>query len=201
MDAVGRPSYTRGARTIRSTARGPDHATRDRSRVDSPSRKSVSPENPTMPRQSIRTRERLALRNSGIHGRGVFARVPIPAGTRLVEYVGERINQEEGDQRYPWDSSVPYHTMLFTVEDDLLVDGGVRGNISKYINHSCDPNCTSVIEDRRIYIDAIRDIEPGEELTFDYRLIVQGRHKLAVLKRRYPCHCGARGCRGTMVAR
>ena len=109
-----------------------------------------------MVRNSFRVRQRLAVRRSGIHGRGVFAREPIPAGTRLIEYTGERITQEEGDRRYPWDDAVPYHTLLFTVEDDLLVDGGVRGNLSRWINHSCDPNCTSVIEDRRIYIESIR---------------------------------------------
>jgi uncharacterized protein len=151
-----------------------------------------------MTRKSFRVRERLAVRRSGIHGRGVFAREAIPAGTRLIEYTGERITQEEGDRRYPWDDSVPYHTLLFTVEDDLLVDGGVGGNLSGYINHSCDPNCTSVIEDRRIYIESIRDIVPGEELTFDYQMIIQGRHTPAE-KRRFPCRCGAAGCRGTML--
>jgi SET domain-containing protein len=151
-----------------------------------------------MARNSFRVRERLAVRRSGIHGKGVFARELIPAGTRLIEYTGERITQEEGDRRYPWDDSVPYHTLLFTVEDDLLVDGGVRGNLSRYINHSCDPNCASVIEERRIYIDSIREILPGEELTFDYRMIIQGRHTPAE-KRRFPCGCGAAGCRGTML--
>ena len=91
-----------------------------------------------------------------------------------------------------------YHTLLFTVEDDLLVDGGAGGNVSRWINHSCDPNCTSVIEDRRIYIDSLRDIEPGEELTFDYHFIIHGRHTPAA-KRRFPCHCGAASCRGTLL--
>src|SRR6185436_2308865 len=95
-----------------------------------------------MARKSFRVRQRLAVRRSGIDGRGVFARELIPAGTRLIEYTGERITQEEGDRRYPWDDSIPYHTMLFNVEDDLLVDGGVGGNLSRFINHSCDPNCT-----------------------------------------------------------
>jgi uncharacterized protein len=153
---------------------------------------------PIMAKQSFRVRERLALRRSGIHGKGVFAREHIPAGTRLIEYTGERIDQEEGDRRYPWDDDAPYHTMLFTIEDDLIVDGGVGGNISRYINHSCDPNCTSVIEDRRIYIESLRDIPPGEELVYDYNLITEGRHTPAA-KRRFPCYCGAANCRGTLL--
>ena len=151
-----------------------------------------------MAKQSFRVRQRLALRRSGIHGKGVFARELIPADTRLIEYTGERIDQEEGDRRYPWEDSVPYHTLLFTVEEDLIVDGGVGGNISRFINHSCDPNCTSVIEDRRIYIESIRKIPPGEELTFDYNLITEGRHTAAA-KRRFPCYCGAANCRGTLL--
>jgi SET domain-containing protein len=121
-----------------------------------------------------------------------------PGGHRLIEYTGERITQEEGDRRYPWDDAVSYHTLLFTVEDDLLVEGGVGGNLSRWINHSCDPNCTSTIEDRRIYIESLRDIAPGEELTFDYQMISQNRHTPAE-KRRFPCRCGAPGCRGTLL--
>jgi SET domain-containing protein len=151
-----------------------------------------------MARESFHVRRRLALRRSGIHGRGVFAREHIPAGTRLIEYTGERITQEEGDRRYPWDDSAPYYTLLFNIEDDLLVDGGVGGNVSRWINHSCDPNCASVIEDRRIYIESLRDIPPGEELTYDYQLVTEGRHTPAA-KRRFPCHCGAAGCRGTLL--
>jgi SET domain-containing protein len=140
----------------------------------------------------------MVRRRSGIHGSGVFARDFIPAGTRLAEYVGERITQAEGDLRYTGDDDAPGHTMLFTVDDDVVIDGGVRGNVSRWINHSCDPNCTSVIEDRRVFVDTLRDIQPGEELTYDYHLIVSGRITPAV-KRRHPCHCGAPNCRGTML--
>jgi SET domain-containing protein len=151
-----------------------------------------------MSRQSFHVRQRLALRRSGIHGRGVFARERIPAGTRLIEYTGERITEDEGDRRYPWEDSAPYHTLLFKVDDDLLVDGNVGGNISRWINHSCEPNCASSIEDRRIYIDTLREIAPGEELTYDYHFVTRDRHTPAV-KRRFPCHCGAAGCRGTLL--
>ena len=151
-----------------------------------------------MARKSFRVRQRLALRRSGIHGRGVFAREHISAGTRLIEYTGERITGEEGDRGHPWDGSVPHHTPLFTIEDDLGVDGGVGGKLSRRIKHSCDPNCPSVLENRRIYIDTLRDITPGEELTYDYCFITRDRHTPAV-KRRFPCRCGAAGCRGTLL--
>jgi SET domain-containing protein len=153
-----------------------------------------------MSRSKLRVRERLALRTSRIHGKGVFARAFIPAGTRLIEYRGERIPAAEGDERYPWEEGVPYHTFLFMLDDDVVVDGGVRGNTARWINHSCDPNAESIIEGDRIYLDAIRDIQPGEEITFDYHLITEERHTPAV-KRRYPCACGAPNCRGTMLGK
>lgn len=150
-----------------------------------------------MPRTQYLARH-LVRRDSGIHGKGVFTREFIPAGARVIEYVGERISDAEGDARYPYDSRVPYHTFLFKLDDDLLVDGGSQGNISRFINHSCDPNCETVIEGRHIFIDAIRDIPAGAELTFDYHMIVPERHTPAV-KRRYPCACGTPLCRGTML--
>lgn len=151
-----------------------------------------------MPREKLRVRERLQLRNSSIHGKGVFAREFIPAGSRIVEYAGEKISEEEGDRRYPYDPDVPYHTFLFKLDDDLLVDGGSRGNVSRWINHSCDPNCESVIEDGKIFVEAKRDIPEGTELTYDYHFVVPERHTPAV-KKRYPCICGSDACRGTML--
>ena len=151
-----------------------------------------------MPKQKLRVRERLQLRNSKIHGKGVFARVNIPKGERLVEYAGERITEDVGDHRYPYDPEVPYHTFLFTLDDDWLVDGGSRGNVARWINHSCDPNCESVIEDDRIWIESKRAIKKGEELTYDYHFVVPERHTPAV-KKRYPCICGSEICRGTML--
>jgi SET domain-containing protein len=155
-----------------------------------------------MPRATFGVRQRLALRGSPIHGRGVFARVFIPAGTRLIEYRGERVSPEEGDERYifyPERGETP-HTFLFKVDDETVVDGGVRGNMARWINHSCDPNCEALIEDGRIYVDSLRDIAPGEELTYDYQLIVEERQTASV-KRRYPCACGTARCRGTLLAR
>ena len=153
-----------------------------------------------MPRISYRAAQRLALRRSGIHGRGVFAKEFIPAGERVIEYTGELISEAVGDERYPYDPALPYHTFLFKVDEDLLVDGGRKGNVSRWINHSCDPNCETVVDGHRIYIDAIRDIEVGDELTYDYHFIVPERHTPAV-KRRYPCICGSPECRGTLLTR
>ena len=153
-----------------------------------------------MPRPSYRIRERLQVRRSPIHGRGVYAKAFIPAGTRLVEYRGEHISHEEGDERYPWYDDEPYHTFLFMLDDETVVDGARGGNLSRWINHSCDPNCESITEDGHIYIDSIRDIQPGEEITFDYHLVTAERHTAAV-KARYPCACGSEHCRGTLLGK
>jgi uncharacterized protein len=138
-------------------------------------------------------------RKSGLHGWGVFATEPIPAGTRLLEYTGERLTTAEADARYPEDPDVPYHTFLFAVDDDVVVDATPWGSMARWINHCCEPNCETTVEGGRIYVDALRDIAPGEELTYDYHFVLEERHTPA-RKRRYPCICGAPGCRGTMLA-
>jgi hypothetical protein len=142
----------------------------------------------------------LAMRRSKIHGRGVYARVPISAGTRIVEYTGERITMDEAEARYPEDPDTVYHTFLFALEDGAVIDAAFQGNIARWINHSCDPNCEAVEEDGRIFIESLRDIAPGEELAYDYHFILEVRHSPA-MKRRYPCICGAPNCRGTMLAK
>ncbi len=153
-----------------------------------------------MPDSRFSVTRGLALRQSKIHGRGVYARHPIPAGTRIVEYRGERITTAEAEERYPDDPDAVYHTFLFAVDDDTVIDAAFNGNIARWINHSCDPNCEAVDEDGRIFIESIRDIAPGEELAYDYHFILEVRHSPA-MKRRYPCICGAENCRGTMLAK
>ena len=140
------------------------------------------------------------MRRSPIQGRGAFATRPIAAGTRLIEYTGERITPAEADRRYPDDAPGRHHTFLFAIDDDVVVDAGVRGNAARWINHSCDPNCDAVIDGGRIFIETIRDVAPGEELAYDYAYVLEERHTAAA-KRRFPCHCGAITCRGTMLAR
>ena len=93
-----------------------------------------------------------------------------------------------------------YHTFLFAIDDDVVVDASVNGNEARFLNHSCAPNCDVVVDDKRLWIEAIHDIEVGEELVYDYAFILPERHTPAA-KKRYPCHCGAITCRGTMLAR
>jgi hypothetical protein len=140
------------------------------------------------------------IRRSGVHGRGAFAIRRIKAGTRLIEYTGERMTEDEADERYADDDeSEPHHTFLFSLDDGTVVDAATGGNVARWINHSCDPNCEAVIEDDHIYIDALRDIRKGEELFYDYSFVMEERHSPA-LKARYPCYCGAENCRGTILA-
>jgi len=150
--------------------------------------------------QGLPLRQSVAIRRSPVHGRGVYARVPIAEGTRIVEYRGERITTAEADARYPEDDTQPYHTFLFAIDDDVMVDASRGGGTARWVNHSCDPNCEVELDDGRLWIEAIRDISPGEELVYDYNFILPVRHSPA-MKKRFPCTCGAAVCRGTMLGR
>jgi SET domain-containing protein len=140
------------------------------------------------------------IRDSPIHGAGAFAIRRIPEGTRLIEYQGERLTPAEADARYPDIPGESHHTCLFAIDDDIVIDAAVNGNEARFINHSCAPNCDAVIDDGRIWIETIREVEQGEELAYDYAYVLEERHTPAA-KRRYPCHCGAATCRGTILTR
>jgi SET domain-containing protein len=131
---------------------------------------------------------------------GAFAIRRIPAGTRLIEYTGERLTPKQADARYPDVPGERHHTYLFAIDDDVVIDAAVGGNAARWINHSCDPNCDAVVEDGRIWIETIRDVAVGEELAYDYAYELEERHTPAA-KRRFPCNCGAATCRGTMLAK
>ncbi|HET7201842.1 MAG TPA: SET domain-containing protein-lysine N-methyltransferase [Steroidobacteraceae bacterium] len=141
----------------------------------------------------------VVVRNSRIHGRGVYAARRIRKGTRIIEYVGERISHEVADARYdakPDDG----HTFLFVVDDEVCIDAGIGGNAARFINHKCDANCETVIENRRVFIEALRTIQPGEELGYDYQLTWESTDDPEELEL-YRCLCGAPTCRGTMLDR
>ena len=153
---------------------------------------------PDEPPRAIAAR-RLQVRRSGVHGRGVFAMRDIPEGERLIEYRGEVIDWPEALRRHPHDPSQPNHTFYFHLDDGRVIDGNVDGNASRWINHACEPNCEADEIDGRIFIRALRDLRAGEELFFDYRLVIDER-MTARPKREYACRCGSPRCRGTMLA-
>lgn len=139
-------------------------------------------------------------RNSAIHGTGVYALAPIKKGTRVIEYLGDRISHSEADRRYEKKGEDDGHTFLFIASNRTVIDAGVGGNDARFINHSCAPNCETVIENSRVFIDAIRSIKPGEELGYDYQLTWETTDDPAELAL-YACRCGAKRCRGTMLDR
>jgi SET domain-containing protein len=144
-------------------------------------------------------RRRIVVRRSGVHGKGVFTLTGFAAGERIIEYTGEVITWEEAQTRHPHNPDDPNHTFYFHVDEEHVIDGNFNGNSSRWINHGCDPNCEAEDKGGRIFIHALRDIAAGEELFFDYRLMIEGRLS-AKLKREYACRCGAANCRGTMLA-
>jgi SET domain-containing protein len=141
---------------------------------------------------------RIQVRRSGVHGRGVYALAPLAAGERVAEYRGERISDAEADRRHPADPANPTHTFYFSLEGGGVIDARHQGNSARWINHSCEPNCEAAEVGGRVFIHALRDIEPGEELFYDYRLFVEER-LTARLKRDYACRCGSANCRGTLL--
>jgi hypothetical protein len=144
----------------------------------------------------VKTQPPLEVRPSAIAGFGAFSTRHIQKSSRIIEYVGERITPAEADSRYSDGPSAHPLVLLFTVDSLTVIDAGVNGNDARYINHSCEPNCEAVTERRHIWIYALRDIEPGEELTYDYSLT--GDDDLETRASQYGCHCGTSSCRGTM---
>ena len=135
-----------------------------------------------MPRTKVGVRERLVLRSSKIHGKGVFAKRPIRKGTQVLEYTGKIVSREEADEIGTKTVDGHTHTMLFTIDDDKVIDGNVGGD-AKYINHSCDPNCEAIqYDDDTIWIESLRAIPKGQEITYDYHLEVPGKITEAVKK-------------------
>ena len=153
---------------------------------------------PTKGGPPIVTSPLIEVRNSDVHGRGVFAVAPIRKGTRILEYLGDRISHDAADARYEDHDENDNHTFLFIVDKHTVIDAAVGGNDARFINHQCEGNCESVIKNRRVFIDAVRDIAPGQELGYDYEI---GRDKddPPNVDEIYACRCGSEKCRGTML--
>ena len=165
-----------------------------------PQRSRTSASEPLLPTATIANMKSrfFDVRRSGIQGKGAFANTRIRKGQRIIEYAGERISNDEADRRYDETSMRRHHTFLFTVTSRTVVDGAVNGNESIYINHSCDPNCEAVIDGGRIFIEAIRTIQPGEELAYDYQYERTGEND-DEMEAFYKCLCGSPNCRGSIM--
>ena len=156
------------------------------------------PSMPTAPAPATDGR-RIQTRRSGVHGKGVFAVQDLAEGETLIEYVGEIINWKEALRRHPHDPKDPNHTFYFHIDEDHVIDAKHGGNSSRWINHSCKPNCEADEVEGRVFIKALRNIKAGEELFYDYGLIIDAPYTKKLLAE-YPCWCGANNCRGTLLA-
>ena len=137
------------------------------------------------------------VRRSRIQGRGAFAIRPIRKGQRVDEYIGQHISHEEADRRYD-DNNGRHHTFLFVLDDDTVLDARFGGSNARYLNHACDPNCESVIDNGRVWIKAVKAIKPETELVYDYRFEWQNEFEPEDI-RYYACRCGSAKCRGTIL--
>jgi uncharacterized protein len=149
--------------------------------------------------EKIQNRDFVRVGRSKIEGQGVFAKRKIPRGTRVIEYLGERIPFEKLlTELIECKTS---HVYAFRLNDTTVIDGARNGNEARFINHSCEPNCEAYVFDDKMYIYAMRDIIRGEELTFDYQLgpAFPGKRR-KVNPDDYACKCGSPNCRGTMLA-
>ena len=143
--------------------------------------------------------KRIQTRRSGVHGKGVFALCNLAEGETLIEYTGEVITWKEALRRHPHDPLDPNHTFYFHIDDKHVIDGKAGGNSSRWINHACKPNCEADEQKGRVFIKALRNIAAGEELFYDYGLIIDSKYTPKLLAE-YPCWCGAKKCRGTLLA-
>lgn len=138
------------------------------------------------------------VRGSAIHGRGVFATEVIPKGTRIIEYKGKHISYKKACKLYPDVDGEPTHTFLFEIDEKTVIDAAQGGNAARWINHSCEPNCEAEGEGDRIFITSIKKIKPGEELGYNYGITLEER-LTPKEKKRWPCYCGKKSCRGTLL--
>ncbi|MGJ7527036.1 SET domain-containing protein [Variovorax sp. GB1P17] len=141
---------------------------------------------------------RIQMRRSDVHGNGVFAVQDLAEGETLIEYKGEIINWKEALRRHPHDPTQPNHTFYFHIDDGRVIDGNVKGNDARWINHSCEPNCEADETDGRVFIKALRNIAAGEELNYDYGLVIDEPYTPKLLSE-FPCWCGSEQCRGTLL--
>lgn len=138
------------------------------------------------------------VRNSPIHGAGVYALKDIPVEAQIIEYVGEYIDKEESETR-AWDQFAKHEendeaaVYIFNLDEKWDLDGNLPWNDARLINHSCEPNCEAITEEHQIFIYALKEIKEGEELFFDYGFDLESYED-------HPCLCGSKNCIGYIVS-
>ena len=141
------------------------------------------------------------VKNSKIHGSGVFAKKNIKKNQRIIEYIGEKITRKEGDKRSEkrlkkyLNSSLTGSVYIFELNKKYDIDGSPLYNKARYINHSCDPNCEVDIINNQIWISSIKNIKQGEELSYDYGYSFDKDDF-----RDHPCKCGSKNCIGFIIS-
>lgn len=147
----------------------------------------------------------LNVQNSPIHGKGVFAEQEIVKGDCIIEYKGEQISWKRALKRHPHDPLQPHHTFYFSLTNGRVIDGKVKGNAARWINHSCAPNCIAQEyqnskDGLHVFLYALKNISIGQELFYDYSLEIDGK-KTKALKKEYLCCCSSKNCRKTMLSK
>lgn len=147
----------------------------------------------------------IIVRRSPIHGNGVFAARDLPAGYSIIQYRGKLLTHAQADRRYGG-SVESGHTFLFTLNERYVLDGNEGGNSARWMNHSCAPNCQAVMHEHdgkdrgrdRIFIETTRAVAAGEELVYDYGIVLDVPHTQR-LKALWACRCGTPNCTGTLL--
>jgi SET domain-containing protein len=189
---------TKRATRSKSTARSVKKTTTKTKKATKRAAKTARRPRKSPPGKAGPVNEWMELRGSPIHGLGAFARKDIPKGTRIIEYVGEKISNAEADRRYDDDKMEQHHTFLFILNSKQCLDATYGGDASRFINHSCDPNAEAFIPRGRIWIEAIKNIPAGAEIAYDYGYEDDPKYTIEDY-RRYACRCGSPKCRGTIV--
>jgi SET domain-containing protein len=144
------------------------------------------------------TSKYIELRNSKIHGIGIFARRNIPKGTKIIEYVGRLISKKESEElaekqlEFSLSNKQKGAVYIFELNKKFDIDGNVFWNTARFINHSCSPNCETEDDDRHIWILALRDIKKGEELSYNYGYDLEDYKE-------HICKCGSKNCLGYII--
>jgi uncharacterized protein len=186
------------AKAVRALSKGSKTAAGDAG-TDAKAKAPKTKGAPRLRTASVPQSPHIEVRDSGVHGKGVFATAAIPKDTTLIEYVGELVSWTKAQDRPPHNPDEPNHTFFFHIDDKQVIDAATGGNDARWINHACEPNCEADEVKGRVFIKTLRALKAGEELFYDYGLIIEDRYTKK-LKAEYACRCGAKACRGTMLA-